>query len=159
MKNKGLTLVELVIAVFIIMIASSGAFAVLHKIIFSTTLSTSNLIASFLAQEGLEIVRNIRDRNWLNESGWIEGLDSCSGPNFCEVAFDYDVPYHVSEPRFLKINSQGFYSYNGEKETKFKRIITIKPLGERILVEALVQWNEAGRSQEVSAQAELYNWH
>lgn len=159
MKNKGLTFIELVIAVFIIMIASSGAFAILHKIIASTTLSTSSLIASSLAQEGLEIVRNIRDRNWLEESNWLLGLDFCSGPDFCETAFDSDTLVQVSELNFLTINNQGFYGYGGDKQTKFKRGIIIKPMGERILVEVSVQWSEAGRSQEVITQEELYNWH
>lgn len=159
MRNKGFTFVELIIAVFIIMIASSGAFAILHKIISSTTVSTSNLIASSLAQEGLEVVRNIRDRNWLKEDNWIQGLDFCSEPNFCEAAFNFDALAPASELRFLTIDNQGFYGYGVGKKTKFKRGIIISPSDEKMQVKVLVQWDEAGRNYEVSVQAELYNWY
>jgi len=159
MKNKGLTFIELIIAVFIIMIASSGAFAILHKILSSTSFYSSTIVASSLAQEGLEIVRNIRDTNWLQEENWATGLVSCSSPNFCETDYNANALTPVSELRFLTIDSQGFYSYGGEKETKFKRGIIINVSDEKMDIQVLVRWNEAGRDQEVSVQGQLWNWY
>jgi len=171
-SGEGFTLIELVISVFIIAVALSGAFTILQRVIASATFSSSQLTASFLAQEGIEIVRNIRDENWLTLGDpWQNDIDICmpSVDLFCEG--DYDENYLTpspqgSEPRFLRINNQGFYSYDDEgRITKFKRKIYIDNLlipggpGDGFSVTVLVQWQDFGRDYEVSAQSYLYNWY
>jgi len=164
----GFTLIELIISVFIITIALSGAFGILQRIITSTYLSSSKLIASYLAQEGIEIVRNIRDTNWLKEAAdWKTGINECSFSigKFCEGDYDQEDTLTIwpegTVPRLLKIDNQGFYNYDSGKNTKFKRKIYVDDIPgiEGVKVRVLVQWQDYGRSYEVPAQEYLYNWY
>jgi len=159
--QKGFTLLEVLAAIFLITIGVVGTFTLVQKTITFTQVSSSRLTAAYLAQEGIEIVRNIRDSNFLKIHqgvggvSWNDGLTGCSGD--CEA--DYNdlalVPY---AGRFLKIDA-GFYNYDSGADTLFKRKITITPEGTDILkVLVQVQWQERGRSYEVIAQENLYNW-
>lgn len=66
-NNDGFNLAELLVAVSVLVIAIT---AIMNLVISNINVQSKNedyLVASMLAQEGLELVRNIRDRNWLYE--------------------------------------------------------------------------------------------
>jgi len=164
-KDKGFTLVELILAIFVITVGLIGVYGVYSRIIFYTAVSISRLTASYLAQEGIEIVRNIRDTNWLEETSWNEELDAGNW----EADYEDDSLRHCSSPcdynnlRFLYIDGN-FYKYSSSgTQTKFKRKITIEPgtdsAGKEILeVKVDVLWDEKGKSYEVAVQENLYDW-
>jgi hypothetical protein len=136
------------------------------------TVSPSKLIATYLAQEGIEIVRNIRDTNWTEAAlgGWDEGLTNCSSPTSCQADYnDSDlIPY---DNQFLTMDTPyGFYNYGLDSNTKFRRRITIQgedldgaspdpSLNERLRVTVTVSWNEKGKDYSISAWENLYDWH
>ena len=137
--------------IFIISIGILGAYAVSSRIIAYINLSLSQLTASYLAQEGIELVRNIRDTNWLERSSWDDGL----GNGEWEIAYNENA---LSSFTGRKINL-----YDGT-QTKFIRKITINsaasPQGYPILkISVLVQWKDKGKDYSVTAQENLYNWH
>ncbi|MDD5144686.1 MAG: dockerin type I domain-containing protein [Candidatus Pacebacteria bacterium] len=83
MKN-GFTLIEVVIAIFFLTVGVGGCFALIQQVSASNSLNKSKFEAFYLAQEGVEIVRNIRDNNWLESRDdpgilWTEGIVSASG--------------------------------------------------------------------------------
>lgn len=153
--QKGFTLLEVIIAIFILTVGIAGAYTLITQTISSAAISEERLIAAYLAQEGIEIGRNIRDGNWLEGATWNTGLTGCS--TGCEADFD-DSSLVASASRYLKIDG-GFYNYDSGTNTKFKRKITIIPEGTDILkVSVLVEWQERGRTHQLSAQENLYNW-
>ena len=127
----------------------------------STKTTRMKIIAIGLSQEGLEIVRNIRDNNWLaykrTSSTWRDGLGDDSGP------IDYQAQYNSSSllpysevP--LKIDN-GIYQYDNGTDTLFYRKITIEHIADnQIKVVSEVTWNERGRNNVISAETRLYNW-
>jgi len=58
----GFTLVEALIAISILMIAIATPISLSQKALSSATLSRDQMTASFLAQDGLEAVKNLRDQ-------------------------------------------------------------------------------------------------
>lgn len=62
------SLIEVIIAVFVVALGSSVATSLVVTSIQSNSFSRDNLIALNLAVEGLEAMRNIRDNNWLRFS-------------------------------------------------------------------------------------------
>ena len=160
-KMKSFTLIEVLAAIFLITVGIAAALIVINQTTIFTQVTSSRLVASYLAQEGIEIVKNIRDTNFLKihkgiiaEEHWIDGLTGCEGG--CEA--DYDDSGLVSADRYLKING-GFYNYDSGIETAFKRKITITPDGSDILkVLVEVSWTERGRAHQVTAQENLYLW-
>lgn len=173
-KRKGFTLIELIIVVFVLAIGILGVYSVYSQIISYTTISLSRLTASYLAQEGIEIVRNIRDTNWLEgeSNPWDEGLTSClagcEADYFCttveEPAPDNPISHNCFKAygtgNFLKIDpTNGFYNYATGDNTKFKREITITPIGNILKVSVTVSWQEKGKPYNITAQENLYNWY
>ena len=61
----GFTLVESLVAVSILLAVTVGPVALVGKSLFSASFSRNDLIAYNLAQEGIELVRTIRDNNVL----------------------------------------------------------------------------------------------
>jgi len=164
--KKGFTIIEVMVAIFIITAGMLGAFSLIQRTIFFTVTNSSRITAAYLAQEGIEIVRNIRDSNWL-EAGvpWDDLLD----------AGDYEVdyndadlgPYH--DRYLLRVDgvSVGFYSYDSGSPTRFKRKITIGKedlsvssggIYDKMTVSVLVEWQERGTLRQIIVQENLYNW-
>ena len=154
---------EAIVAIFVITTGLVGVLSLVSQTIASSTFSKDKLIAAYLAQEGIEIVRNIRDTNWLQSLSWNNGLGTGeyeaayqdSSLTFCPSICDYD-----HNLRFLKIDG-GFYGYPLlGTETKFKRKITIgaDPIANSMNVKVEVFWQEKGNPYKVEAQENLYNW-
>jgi len=139
--QKGFTIIEIVIAVFVLGIAVAGVFSAFSVVNILASDSEDRLTASYLAQEGMEIVRNIRDANWLlmdycdynpdcePDPTWLSNqLDSC---HLGECGVDYlDVEMDTAEDSVrLRVDVNGFYSYNDlGTESKYMRKITISPI-------------------------------
>ncbi|MDP3900901.1 MAG: prepilin-type N-terminal cleavage/methylation domain-containing protein [bacterium] len=161
MKSRGFTLIEVIAAVAIVGIGIGAAFSLVQRTLSFGGHTASQLTASYLAQEGVELVRNIRDSNFLElhngfGGSWDDGLTSCS--TGCEGSYDSDT-LAVYQDRFLRINNE-FYSYDiAGAATSFKRKITITPVSATQLdVSVEVSWSERGRGGSVAAATVLYNW-
>lgn len=137
-KTRGFTLVEIIVVIFVITIGLLAVFNVIQNITIFSRLAASRLTAVYLAQEGIELVRNQRDTNWLiyrdptpPSADWDDGLTGC------EFGCQFGV-----------INIDGF-----------TREIFIVPDGsDKMNVTVEVRWQERGRSYVVSNATELHNW-
>jgi type II secretory pathway pseudopilin PulG len=134
-KEKAFTIIELIISIFILSVAVVGIFSAFSTMVILTSDAADKLTATYLAQEGLEIVRNVRDTNWLKTDtcsadptctdtySWVDGLgvndQSCL--NGCKADFTTGTaingahsmtPWTSSPADYLKINANGFYGYS-----------------------------------------------
>jgi len=147
-NNGGFTIIEIVISMFIIAIAIVGIFTALSIVVILTSDSADRLTATYLAQEGMEIVRNIRDTNWIKiqsdpatgiEHSWIDGLTSAGDPSIdcvqgCEADYTTGTGVLLPSPMkpwslndYLCIDENGFYANSStcSQPAKFKRRIII----------------------------------
>ena len=160
-------MLETIVALFVLTIGVGGVAAFVNRTLGSVQDPVARIEALYLAQEGIEIVRNIRDTNFAKvvavepvPDGWLTGLAGCGGG--CEA--DYKSEALVAGVgNFLYRNSGGFYDYddiNGE-ETKFQRTIVVDPDGAnpiRADVHVTVTWEYRGIPNEVSAFTHIYDW-
>ena len=129
---KGFTLIELIVAMFLLTVGTLGSFSLIQKTIIFSSISSSQLQASYLAQEGIEIIRNIRDTNYLEASVWDDGITSS----------DWEV-----------------VNFLDGSQSKFQRqIIITKSKPDKMEVSVSVSWSERGNEHSVLVQTELYNW-
>ena len=161
----GFTLLEVMVAIFVITVGVAGAMTILQMTVFLASISSSRLTATYLAQEGIEIVRNVRDTNWLEArtvaNDWDEGLTNCSGGCIADYTYSsqLDPILLAYAGQFLNIDGNGFYSYSPDTPTKFQRKIIIqKPNFDRLDVAVQIIWSEKGKPYNFSAQENLYNW-
>lgn len=148
---------EIIVVMGVVISILTSALVLITMTVNSTNASRMRIIAISLSQEGLEIVRNIRDNNWLANRrtalNWRQGLD----PG------DYRVQYNSLgllsfSTMPLRINN-GFYQYDAGNNTLFYRKITIQHIGDnQIRVISEVTWTDRERNQAISAETRLYNW-
>ena len=165
MKDRGFTILETTVAIFILVVALVAAISAFYGIMIATSSISSRLTAAYLAQEGIEIIRNIRDTNWLSDSDWESDFADCESQNGCQVDYTTGTGEIIPQPytdSCLKIDLNNFYSYSGETPTKFKRKITITHPEEQshiLNVSVLVEWEEKGEQYNFTVEEQLYNWH
>lgn len=175
-KNRaGFTIVELIITIFILSFSIFGVYNAFSTIIVLTHGASDRFIASYLAEEGLEVIRNIRDNNWISSQGWTSSLDTCQDGCQADYTTGTDLPGALSiipwtsglGGIYLKINNNGFYNYTSGTDTKFKRKITITFLSNYIMkVSVQVTWDEkpnvlnpSGTPGSIQAVETLYDWY
>lgn len=170
--KKGFTLIETIVALFVLSIALTGAFSVLIFNLQTSRYIKNAFIASGLAQEGLEVIRNIRDSDWYSDDYF--GL--FGNPDHQNVFRDgvYRVQYNstslipLDDNPFLKKDTAGIYSYDSNadsKDTIFRRTLEIKrniqPDGSvpEIILTVRVVWNERFGTKEITGEEHLYDWY
>ncbi|MEK7503365.1 MAG: prepilin-type N-terminal cleavage/methylation domain-containing protein [Patescibacteria group bacterium] len=153
--SKGFTIIEIVMALFLLTVGTVGAFSLIQKTITFSSITSSQLVATYLAQEAIEIIRNIRDTNYLEGSLWTDGIGFVT---------DYRLGYQsTSFPdatcgNYLK-NTGSFYVCSSDATSKFQRqIIIAQPEADKITISVTVSWQERGNSHQVFAQTLLDNW-
>jgi len=170
-SGGGFTLIEVIIAIFLIIVGMVGALIAIQNIFPSIRIVSSQLTAAYLTQEGIEIVRNIRDTNWLNDRDWntniFDNCLSCSSPFVCNCQADYTSQSLSSfvSTEYLKIDNN-FYKYSNSAtaiQTPFVRKITVASTTDidgrpRMDVEVSVSWRVGGKNYQASTTEYLYNW-
>lgn len=114
-----------------------------------------NLIAAGLAQEGVEVVRAIRDTNWFNSQPFDSGL----GAGVYQAEWNSTALLTLNPTTVLNLNN-GLYTYSGGTPSKFTRTITITKVNSAELkVESSVTWASATNPNEsLVAEAHLFDW-
>ncbi len=165
-SSKGFTLLEMIFTIFILTVGIVGIYGAITRMISQSADVSDRLIASYLAQEGIEITRNLRDGNWLEDEAapgtvdWDDGFNFCSmtaPQSGCEADFNETTAMSAygAAGSFLYFDANGFYSYTGADQTKFKRkiIVTdVPPTAVSVKVE--VYWDD----KTLSVEERLHNW-
>lgn len=164
-QKRGFSLLEVMMAVLIIGIGMIGVSSLIVQNIQVQYINKNVLIASQLAQEGLELTRNARDENWLTSGNdWDENISDGSA-NYT-FTIDYlkninDTVNSVDEDGAkLYINSDDFYTHisTGNTEIGFYRLITVNDQVNYLEIKCTVQWKERERIHDYTAETVLYNW-
>jgi len=179
-KESGFTLLEVIVAIFILTVGVGGSFVLIQQTLSASLMAQSRLIAAYLAQEGIEVVRNIRDNNWLEQREslqvpplplWNDGLDGCQFPNCCEADYETDTPLsypslstftecNFDDLSYLNIDSKGFYGYSGDTQTRFKRKIFIEWIDDsKIKISVVVEWKERNKAHQIEVVEHITNWY
>ncbi|MBI2013261.1 MAG: hypothetical protein HYS87_00255 [Candidatus Colwellbacteria bacterium] len=158
MKNRGgQLLVEAVIALTLVTIGLLGIFSLLSNSFGMHRVATNQYIASTLAAEGIEVVKNIIDRNALLDGvAWNSGISNGS----------YEVDYTSEEltaasGQILKFEEARGYGYwAGGEKTIFTRTVVVENLSDdEIKVNSIVEWRDRSRlDMEVNVEDRFFNW-
>lgn len=162
-KEKGFTLLEMLISILIVTIGVLGIYQAVYKYNKKTQIERESFIAAYLCQEGIEIIKNIRDSNWVAETAWNSGLETCIDTVGCEADYSLEdagaLTLWSSPGRSLYIDgSTGFYKYGnntGDIETPYVRKIEILSQGtDELDITVTVYW----KTNSMVVKENLYNW-
>ena len=156
--EKGFTLLELMITIFVIAVGLVGIMTLIQNTLQSASIVRLNLTAAYLAQEGIELTRNIRDNNWIKGEQWETGLTHCSsGSVGCKIQYSDDF-LSIYDDSYLKVDSNGYYGYESGQESRFRRKVIIEVELDYLEIRSEVFWEEKGETQSIEVIERLYNW-
>lgn len=166
LKTRGFTLLETLVAVALLTTAVASAISIVSRSIQSATYARDQMTASFLASEGIELVRNLRDTKaremleGLASENWLESLtgSSCGGGSPCDIdPVDLSIPGCSSDGCPLSLDGSGFYRPTSGTATKFSRKIVISDNDEKsALVTVTVR---VGSEDYARIEENITNWH
>ncbi len=171
MKNEGFTIVESLVAITILVLAVTGATGAIQTGISSYIFSKDQVIAFYLAQEGFEQLRNIRDENGLKHQHWLTGFSANSGDpcffgNACIVdPVNSNVPVRCSSgpgncPVLRQNATTGFFGYDPSwPATIFRREIMLTQVNaDEISISVTVAWSKGLVNRQFKARENILNW-
>lgn len=85
-NQGGFTIIETLVAITILMISIAGPLVVASKGLFGANIAKNQMVASYLAQESMEVVKNIRDNNLDAGNYWLTGVSGCTQANKCDAS-------------------------------------------------------------------------
>ncbi len=182
-KNRGFTLVETLVAIFIFVLSTTALVAVTGNSVSDVSIAKNKLVARALSEEGIEMVRNIRDSSALSgtgSSGWGDFADlmaTCFGATGCKI----DNPQEFFANNLLPVASAcpgagcalltrddsnlGYFEYGGgsAEATAFRRTIRLEYIGatepsNEIKVTSTVSWKQGSVDKSITAVEHLFNW-
>lgn len=176
----GFTLLETLVAVSILAFAIAGPLVTASRALVAAEISRDQLTASYLAQEGIEYVRAIRDNAYLAlypnvSNAWpnfISGIESiCLAPSLCTLdpvlrTMGYGngfavATYGGNAPLYLTASPSVYTEQNlaGSTQTPFTRTVQavrVSATEERIV--STVSWSFHGTSYSVTTSDHLTPW-
>jgi len=145
--RRGFSLIEVLVAMFVLLVGILGTMVLFTGSIKNSIDSRDHIIAAALAQEGIELVRNMRYNDAFN------GLDFANGTRLPAISYDNCVADYTfssipssdcvsSSSKTLNLNSSGFYIMGAGTPTKFQRKIKLayNAAGDQLTVTSTVLW-------------------
>lgn len=147
-SRRGFSLGEVLLAGFVLTTGLLATSALMVKSLKNSFETRDTIIAVELAQEGVELVRNVRDNN-LAAGG--TGFAAFGNDKHCRIDYDDTVTSMLdcttsqgSAPRYTLQYSGGFYQHNNTSAERFFRYIYINNAGSgseiKYLVRSFVYW-------------------
>jgi len=173
--NQGFTIIETLVAITILMIAISGPLVVASKGSAGAVTARNQMIASYMAQESMEGIKNIKDNNIAGSLAWLNGFNigsTCNAPSApCDLS-------GIDNPTLLTsgwstlpdgtavypivVVPDGYYSHNtgavGSRATLFSRYFYLTRISDdEYTAVVAVTWNEGLTPYTVSISSQITN--
>ncbi len=132
----GFTMIEALVAISILLIGILSVFTLVTKSLATAPVIQDRLVASFLAQEKLEEIRQIRDSNFLKilntgEGDWKDEIESLNN------TVDSDTLNNTTFTRKVAVSSKG---------------------DDHLQIQCTISWTTKGHPYHFTAEDHLFNW-
>jgi len=164
-NEKGFTMPELLIGMYIIVVALAGSIGLLLEVTQGIHDVKNRVLAAHLAQEAIEMGHAKRNNNYINNLAFNDGFDSGSQ---CVI---YDGTHFgkgsdcSAGNKLFKSPTPPFYVHNTAFEkTPFTRTVSINPNRmdadldtDYIALSVQVRWG-TGPARRITIDSRLYDW-
>ncbi len=161
-------IVELMVALGVVTMGVMAMVALLARSLSLNRVVADQYTATYLASEGIEVVKNIIDHNVIRAlSGepvaWNDNIEN----GMYEVEYDTDENgccvndiASGAERKLLFDSDTGFFGYGAGAGTSFTRLVRITRVGDNELnVSSVVNWTtRGGGSFSVELEDHFFNW-
>lgn len=166
-NNKGLTLVETLVAISVLLMAVIGPMVIYSKSITNTRYAGDQITAYYLAQEGIELVKYLVNTEFNDGTAWFKSssLPNCnfgSSLNECSIEVPNGNICKGGSCDFkLYLDANNLYTHDSNGiPTKFERTIKFdnNPPENGALVSSTVTWKSAGEDRSVTVEEYMTKW-
>lgn len=161
-------MVELMITLVFVSFSLVGIYAFFHPASVLSSNFSNHLVAMRLGQEGVEVIKNIRDNNIRSGRSWLPNLTICTNSRGCQLTYktltsgetDSDRLKLYDENAYLKVNGDGFYDYSaGGVSSIFKRKVFLTRMdSDLVRIEVTVSWNYNNKTITSQTVGYMYNY-
>jgi len=159
-NRKGFTMLEMMIVIFVFLTGIVGAYGIINNFYVTSVYSSNRFTATYLSQEGIELIKNLRDNNLITEVPWTTNID-CS--ETCQIDYD-DSELFLYQNLYLQRSTDGFYNHGSGVPTIFKRKITTEKVNingvlDHINVKVETEWYKNGvKNGSAIIESQLYEY-
>ncbi|HNX11195.1 MAG TPA: type II secretion system protein [bacterium] len=171
-NQPAFSLLETIVVLFIVTVGLLGVLTLVVNSQKTKTLNKNALVAQYLAQEGMELIRNVRDTNWLENTtstpvAWnryIEGSPTGSNYRVDYLTFQPTAVTDISSAKLQLATGTdlNFYLHaTGSPDSIFSRLVTITAASSTApssTVSVLVEWLDQGQTYSYTLDSLLYDW-
>ncbi|MEX1026414.1 MAG: prepilin-type N-terminal cleavage/methylation domain-containing protein [Candidatus Paceibacterota bacterium] len=153
----GFTLIEVMVAMFLLALVVAAGATAASSGLRATFAASDRVTAFYMAQEAVEVVKNIRDTNAKKGSSWhwLNGIDPCIGTT-CEADGIAGTLSTCSNCTVLRDGANGFFGDTGDG-TRFTRVVEIEEIGSEdreIRVDVTMTWDD----NKLIISEHVFNW-
>ena len=181
-------MIEMLIATSVIVVSLLAILALVNRSLGLNRVIADQYTGTYLAEEGIEVMKNFYDRSYLATSGGnfygAQGANAIADGVY-RVAYNSAVlnatcsatiPAALDEPAVdaifescgsnpLMLDPSGFYGYTGTTQTKFERLVIVKksstgsqPTPLELTVVSAVRWATKGGTSLVRLEDKFLPW-
>ena len=187
LMKSGFTVIESLVAISILLLAVSGSFAAAQSSLQSSNFVKNRVTAYYLAQEGVEHIRHLRDNNGLKMINgdttvtWLEGVivpcaivvsPASVGCRIDATLVNAPTACSATCPNLRLDKTTGQFQYTTSSDnidSGFNRVIKVEAVSHvadsdtsnpktEVKVTSKVTWIQAGVTKTLDVSENLYNW-
>ena len=156
-QDKGIVLVEAIIAVGVLVTIFTAAMSLYTVSVGGIRITNDQVIATYLAQDALEIVIARRQFNYeqSHTNHWLDGISGCTTGSPCAVSYYDDIssanPFSSCVSASicpLRLDANGVYNPDNGDVTHFHRSISSTPItgmtASSTRIQSRVWWQDGG---------------
>lgn len=161
-SRRGFTLIETLVAIAILVTSIVGPLSIAAKGLAASLLARDQITAFYLAQEGVEYIRGMRDENILAGETWLVGLKpQCTGGQLCNIDSKEDLFIECdTECPVLKYDeASGFYGTLSGEDSRFRRTIAMTEISSsEALIVVTIAWTSGLFPRSFSIREIITDW-
>ena len=160
-------MVETLVAVFILTFAIAAPLTAVFRTIKTSETSVNQIQAYYLAQEGVEYIRYVRDTNVVEGAGWLRYLDRTLFGDSCGIILPTRVVDAVQDfrrcnnpCRISKRPANKMLGTASGDDTPFYRTITVTEtiVGQEADIAVVVEWPTERGTSTYTLRETMFNW-
>ncbi len=162
-------MVEAMIAISLLLVGFLGTITLINRSVGLTRVVADSYVGTYLAAEGIEVVKSMIDANYLADRPFFDGFAGCTTSG-CNWELEYKSTWETDPPvvttnRKLWYNPrQGTYSYGPiGTPSPFTRTVTVQlvgPTARQLNVTSRVEWvTRGGGLTAVVLEDRFYDWY